>query len=196
MLIANHTAYGFNYFYPTIVKGFGLGSTTIALVLTAPPYLLATAVCFAFAYSSDRRGERGWHISVPMSVAAVGFIISAATTNIPARYAASFLYICGCFSANAMVFSWAASTLNQTPEKRAAATSIINLLSQLGNIWSPYFFLPGESPRYLLAMLMMMMFAIISVLTTVVMKWTLRRDNRRILEEYEGRDEKPVLYML
>ncbi|KAH8592211.1 major facilitator superfamily domain-containing protein [Bisporella sp. PMI_857] len=196
MLIANHTAYGFNYFYPSIVKGFNLGSTTVTLVLTSPPYLLAACSCFAFGYSSDRFGERGFHISVPMSVAAIGFIISASTLNIPVRYFASFLYICGCFSANAMVFSWASATLSQTPEKRAAATAIINLLSQLGNIWSPYFFRPQDATRYLLAMLLMMAFAVLSVACCVVLKWSLRRANKKLLEEHEGSEERPTLFML
>ncbi|KAK0121932.1 hypothetical protein ONS95_010207 [Cadophora gregata] len=196
MLIANHTAYGFNYFYPSIVKGLNLGSTTITLVLTSPPYLLATLFCFAFGYSSDRSGERGFHIAVSMSAAAIGFVVSASTLSVPVRYFASFLYICGCFSANAMVFSWASATLSQTPEKRAAATAIINLLSQLGNIWSPYFFRPGDAPRYVMAMILMMAFALLSVLTCLAMKWSLRRANKKILEEYEGRDETPRLFML
>ena len=169
MLIANRAAYGFNYFYPSIVKGFRLGSTTITLVLTAPPYLIASISAMIFAWSSDERGERGYHICIPMCVAAVGFIISGATLNNAARYAASFLYIGGCFSSNAMAFSWAASTLSQTPEKRAIATSIINLLSQLGNIWSPYFFCPQDGTRYVLAMLLMMSFAFLSVATCLVM---------------------------
>lgn len=138
MLIANHTAYGFSYFYPTIVSGFNLGSRTITLVLTAPPYLLATCSAFAVAYSSDKNNERGWHVSVPMGFAVIGFIISVATLNVGARYFASFIFICGCYSSNAGVFSWASSTLNQTPEKKAAAVALINLMSQLGNIWSPY----------------------------------------------------------
>ncbi|KFY63800.1 hypothetical protein V496_03684 [Pseudogymnoascus sp. VKM F-4515 (FW-2607)] len=196
MLIANHTAYGFNYFYPSIVKGFNLGSTTVTLVLTAPPYLLAACFCFAFGYSSDRLQERGFHISFPMCVAAIGFIISAASLSVPVRYFASFLYICGCFSSNAMVFSWASATLGQTAEKRAAATAIINLLSQLGNIWSPYFFRPQDVTRYLPAMLLMMAFALLSVLTCLVMKWSLRRANKKILDDYEGRDEKPTLFMM
>ena len=113
MLCANHTAYGFNNFFPTIVRGFHLGSNTVTLVLTAPPYLVGAAVSFLAAYSSDHRNERGFHIAVPMCVAVVGFIISVATLNVIARYVASFLYISGCFSANAMVYSWAASSLNQ-----------------------------------------------------------------------------------
>lgn len=196
MLIANHTAYGFNYFYPTIVEGFNLGSRTITLVCTAPPYLLATCTALAVAYSSDRFGERGYHIAGPMSVAVVGFIITVATFNIPARYFASFLFICGCFSANAGVFSWVSGSLGQTPEKKAAAVALINLLSQLGNIWSPYFFDPNDEPRYTLAMIMMMVFALISVGCCIVMKWSLKRENRKILAEWEGREERPNLFTL
>ncbi|KAH9210361.1 major facilitator superfamily domain-containing protein [Leptodontidium sp. 2 PMI_412] len=196
MLIANHTAYGFNYFYPSIVKGLNLGSTTITLVLTAPPYLVATVSAMIVAWSSDRMGERGYHICIPMSVAAVGFIISTATLNTAVRYFASFLYIGGCFSANAMVFSWAASTLSQTPEKRAISISIINLLSQLGNIWSPYFFRPGDASRYVLAMSLMIAFALLSVVTCLAMKVSLKRANKKILEEYQEGEDGPTLFPL
>ncbi|KAK1455706.1 hypothetical protein CMEL01_04466 [Colletotrichum melonis] len=192
MLTANHSAYGFNNFFPTIVKGFKLGSNTLTLILTAPPYLLATVVAFTTAWSSDRRKERGFHISVPQGVACVGFIISVSTVNIVARYFAAFLYICGCFSSNAMVFSWASSTLNQTPEKRACATAIINLLSQLGNIWSPYFFPSNDGPRYVMANLLMMASSALSIVTCVIMKIMLTRANKSL--KREGRDT--TLYTL
>ncbi|VUC26060.1 unnamed protein product [Clonostachys rosea] len=182
MLTANHSAYGFNNFFPTIVQGFQLGNKTLTLVLTAPPYLLATVVAFLTAWSSDRRKDRGYHIAVPQAVACIGFIISVATLNNAARYVAAFLYICGCFSSNAMVFSWASSTLNQTVEKRACATAIINLLSQLGNIWSPYFFPSTDGPRYVKANILMMAFSALSVVTCVVMKWMLTKANRKLRE--------------
>lgn len=70
-----------------------------------------------------------------MTVAIVGFVISVATLNVPARYFASFLYIAGCFTGNSLVFAWGASTTSKTPEKRACATAIINVLGQAGNIW-------------------------------------------------------------
>ncbi|KAL4948573.1 hypothetical protein BDW69DRAFT_176212 [Aspergillus filifer] len=147
MLCSNHTAYGFNNFFPSIFRGFNLGSNTLTLVLTAPPYLFAAVVSLAVPYSSDRNTERGYHISAPMCVAITGFIISTATPSVPARYVPSFLYASGAFAANAMVYFWAASVLNQTPEKRAAGTAIINLLSQCRNIWSPYFFRERDEPR-------------------------------------------------
>lgn len=57
-MISNHFAYGFNYFYPSIVRGFGLGSRTITLVCTAPPFLLAAAISFGLAMHSDKKDER------------------------------------------------------------------------------------------------------------------------------------------
>ncbi|KAF5548316.1 allantoate permease [Fusarium napiforme] len=101
LLLSNQSAYGFNYFYPAVVRGFNLGSRTITLIYTAPPYLLGAFISFFIAWHSDRKIEGGWHISVAILFVIVGFIISAATINIPARYAASFLYICSCFVANA-----------------------------------------------------------------------------------------------
>ncbi len=187
---------GFNNFFPSIVKGFHLGSTTITLLCTAPPYLVGAAVSFLVAYSSDRHKERGFHISVPMAVAMVGFIISVSTLSVPARYFAAFLYTSGCFSANAMVYTWAASTLNQTPEKRACATAMVNLLSQLGNIWSPYFFPAGDGPRYTMAMLLMLGFSVISICCCMAMKISLKRDNERLKREGEESGLAVVLFTL
>lgn len=165
------------------------GDRTITLVLTAPPYLFGALI--SFLVSSDRFNERGYHISLPMLVAIVGFIISAATLNSAARYFASFLYCAGAFAANAPVYSWAASSLNQTPEKRACGTAIVNLLSQLGNIWSPYFFPSSDGPRYVMAMLLMMAFSALSVAASMLMKWLLRRENKALLAEDE-RTQRPV----
>lgn len=171
-----------------------LGNRTITLVLTAPPYLFGAAVSFFVAYSSDRFDERGYHISVPMVFAIIGFIISVATLNNAARYAASFFYCAGAFAANAAVYSWAASSLNQTPEKRACATAIVNLLSQLGNIWSPYFFPASDGPRYVMAMLLMMAFSALSIVASLLMKFLLKKDNRKLLAEAEHSGRAVKLY--
>ncbi|KAJ9666158.1 hypothetical protein H2201_003837 [Coniosporium apollinis] len=181
---------------PTIVRGFNLGSRTTTLLLTAPPYLLGAIISFIVAYSSDRFGERGYHIAVPMLVAVVGFAISVAILNVPARYFASFLYISGCFAANSLVYSWGASTTGQTPEKRACATAIINVMGQLGNIWSPYCFRSGDSPRYTLAMVLMMAFSILSAVLCAFMKGVLRRDNKKLVQRFEGTGTEPQLYTL
>ncbi|MBE3045178.1 MFS transporter [Candidatus Bathyarchaeota archaeon] len=196
LLFANHSAYGFNNFFPSILKGFKLGNRTTTMALTAPPYVIGTAVSIAVAWSSDRLSERGYHISVPMFVAAIGFAISVSTLNIPARYLASFLYTSGCFSANSMVHSWFATVLNQTPEKRACVVAIINMMSQLGNVASPYFFPNSDEPRYVMAMCLMMGFSMISIASAVSIKAVLKKANKELLREGNRAGERPVLYPL
>ncbi|UQC89536.1 major facilitator superfamily transporter [Colletotrichum lupini] len=192
------SSHGLNSFFPTIVQGFRLGSNTTTLMLTAPPYLLAAAVALCVAVSSDRRADRGLHIIGPVCVAMLGFVISAATTNRPARYLASFLYLPGAFASTGLIFSWAASVASETPEKRATATSIVCLLAQVGNIWSPYFFRPADNPGYLLAFLLMMMFSVMCIGTVFWMRWSLGRANRRMVEEAEaeGTGRRVRLYIL
>ncbi|KAF6806571.1 major facilitator superfamily transporter [Colletotrichum musicola] len=178
----------------SIVRSMNIGSRTLTLVLTAPPYLFGAVVSFLVAYSGDRPNERGYHISAPMAVATVGFVISASTLNVPARYFASFLYCSGAFAANAAVYSWVANSLNQTPEKRACGTAIVNLLSQLGNIWSPYFFPSSDGPRYFIALLLMMAFSALSIVASMFMKYLLKKENKKLVEEGERTGKEIRLY--
>ena len=69
MLSSNHSAHSFNNFYPPIVRGFNLGSNTITLICTAPPYLVGALITFAMACNSDRINEHGWHIINSMAIA-------------------------------------------------------------------------------------------------------------------------------
>lgn len=180
------SSYGFNNFFPTIVSGFGIGSRTVSLLMTAPPYIVGAIMSFVVAFSSDRRKERGYHISANVAMAIVGFIISVSTINAPARYVASFLYTTGSFSANALVYTWAVSTLSQTPEKRAAAGAIVNIMGHIGNIISPYFFVDSHAPRYTMAMILMMSFGACTIVLANVLKWLLRKENRKLLVESEA----------
>lgn len=190
------SSHGLNSFFPTIVQGFRLGSNTVTLILTAPPYLLAAVVALCVAISSDRRADRGLHIVGPVCVAMLGFVVSVATTNRTARYFASFLYLPGAFASTGLIFSWSASVMSETPEKRAAATALISLLAQFGNIWSPYFFRPEDRPRYVLAFVLMIMFSILCIGTVFLMRAILGKANRRMIAEAEGTGRRVRLYVL
>ncbi|RDW68872.1 uncharacterized protein DSM5745_08632 [Aspergillus mulundensis] len=196
IMCSSQSAYGFNQFYPTIVEGFGLGSRTITLACTAPPYIIGACVAWCIAWSSDRRKERGFHIFFPVCVAIVGFIISVATLNIPVRYFASFLYISGIFGANSVVFSWAATTVSDTAQNKACAMAIINITGQLGSVWSPYFFHENESPRYITAMILLLAFAVCMASLCLIMKVLLKRENRKLVAKGEEEGVVPNLYTL
>lgn len=180
-------SYGFNNFFPSIVQGFNMGSRTITLLLTAPPYVFG-AICSLFVcYSSDRQKERGYHIMGGVGVAVIGFIVSAASLQQPARYTASFLYIGGLFSVNPLVYAWALSTLSSTPEKRAASSAVVNVFGHCGNIMSPYFFPSTDAPRYLMAMLLMMAMAVLTVIMATSVKFSLARENKKLKVDSERR---------
>lgn len=185
--LAITASYGFNNFFPSIVQGFNMGSRTLTLVLTAPPYFFGAFVSLFVCYSSDRNKERGYHIIGGVAVAVVGFIISAASLATAARYTAAFLYIGGLFSINPLVYAWALSTLSSTPEKRAASAAIVNVFGHFGNIMSPYFFPSTSAPRYLMAMLLMMAMAVLTVVMAVTVKFALIRENKKLRRDAETR---------
>ncbi|KAM0724015.1 hypothetical protein Q7P37_001006 [Cladosporium fusiforme] len=116
MNIAISAAYGFSNFYPAIVRGFGY-SRVITLVITFPPYLCAGLASIAIAWSSDKRGDRGWHFVIPIVPAMAAYIVCMATTHNVTRYAMSYLYVVGLFGANPLIHTWVATTLGRSPEK-------------------------------------------------------------------------------
>jgi MFS family permease len=180
------SSYGFNNFFPTLVSGLGFGNSVTSLLMTAPPYVVGTACTFYVAWDSDRRRERGLHIIIPLSCSVLGFIVTVATGNPAARYAMTFLYAAGCFSANTLQYTWAVSTLSQTPEKRAASGAIVNIFGHLGNVWSPYFFPDRDAPRYTMAMILQIVFACLGITLAAIIKWHLTKKNNKLRAEAEA----------
>lgn len=178
--IAVSAAYGFSNFFPAIVRGFGY-SRTITLVLTAPPYILAAIGGMVNSWHSDKKDERGFHYTTFVGIGIVGYVICLATTNVPAQYAASFMYVGGMFTAYPLLLTWTSMTLAKTPEKRAASIAVVNVLGNGGNLSSPYFFIESDEPRYRLAFILMMIMGAISIALALLLKFFLRRTNKKLL---------------
>ncbi|PWY69394.1 MFS transporter [Aspergillus eucalypticola CBS 122712] len=74
----------------------GLGRNNIdTLLLTTPPYLIATLVVLVHAWNADRTGERYLHIALPPVAAIVAFILAMAGNNFAARYVAMCIMLGG-----------------------------------------------------------------------------------------------------
>ena len=179
--IAISAAYGFSNFYPAIVRGFGY-SRVITLVITFPPYFCAGIAAVSIAWSSDRFGDRGWHLATPVAVASIGYIVCMATTNHIARYAVSYIYIVGLFGANPLIQTWISGTLARNPEKKTTSIALNNILSQLGNVMAPYFFVQSDEPRYLMAFILMFVCSWCCVAGSMLLKWCLWRENKKLLK--------------
>jgi MFS transporter, ACS family, tartrate transporter len=64
--------YGVGFWIPQIVQAMGFSIRMTGLVV-AIPYLTAAIAMMIWARSSDRRGERVWHVVLPILLAAMGY---------------------------------------------------------------------------------------------------------------------------
>jgi len=180
--ISISAAYGFSNFYPAIVRGLGY-ERTMALVLTFPPYFLAAGLSVAIAWSSDRFADRGWHFSAPIAVGMAAYVVCMITTATIPRYSASYFFIGGFFGANPLIQTWVTSTLARTPEKKATSVALNNILSQIGNVIAPFFFIDSDEPRYLVAFILMFVMGGLCISSALTLKFCLWRENKRLYRE-------------
>jgi len=129
-------ANGFKNFFPTVVQTLGF-NTTITLVLTCPPYLIAGIISVFWSASSGRFNERTWHITIAKSVAVLGFTLGCVTLNMAARYTAMVVFSIGTYAVNSIILGWVGSTCGQTKEKKSASLAIVNTIANVSFIWTP-----------------------------------------------------------
>lgn len=140
LMALTFTAYvvglSFNAFFPTLTGTLGF-SYIPTLLMSAPPWVFACMVSLLNAWHADRTGDKFWHITGPICVGLVGFVISMSTLNTAARYVALFLQASS-YAGFIVFYSWISSSFPRPPAKRAVAIAFINAFSQLGNVAGSY----------------------------------------------------------
>lgn len=179
IVITKTTAGAVTQFFPTVVQTFKF-SKVMTLVLTAPPYLVTTALSFAISRSSDRRPERCVHLALPLAVGLVGYAIAAATLNTAARYVSLFLMLGGLFGSYNVALAWIGSTFPRPRAKRAAAYATINSLGNIAQIWSPYLYPKADGPKYTKAFVTNSIMVAISITFCAILRFCLARNNRQM----------------
>ncbi|KAI9923945.1 hypothetical protein ASPWEDRAFT_108872 [Aspergillus wentii DTO 134E9] len=187
------SACGFNNFFPTVIESLGF-SDTITLVLTCPPYLVSGVVAIIAGTTSGRLNERTWHITGCMGVAVVGFIISCVTLNTAARYLSCFLFTSGAYSVNSMILGWVTATLGQTPEKKAASLSFVNVIANASYIYTAYLYPSSDGPRYLIGMASNSAFGLVTILSAWGLRFWLQNTNKKILRGNILGSQEGLLY--
>ncbi|KXJ91132.1 major facilitator superfamily domain-containing protein [Microdochium bolleyi] len=166
-------------FFPAVVNTLGYGSVT-TLLLTAPPYVIAVITTFLNAWHADKTGERYWHITLPLYVAIIAYIIAATTTSLGARYAAMMLMVPGVYTGYVVALAWISNTLPRPPAKRAAGLAFINAISNTSSIYASYMYLDWMAPRYIIAMSVNCATAVIAVLAATTLRFMLARLNKKL----------------
>ncbi|KAB8200107.1 major facilitator superfamily domain-containing protein [Aspergillus parasiticus] len=183
----------FNNFFPTVVGSLGYNST-ITLVLTCPPYIATCLASIVIGITSGRYNERTWHITGCIGAAAIGFIISCVTLNTAARYISCFLFASGAYAANSVILGWVSATLGQTPEKKAASLSFVNVVANASYIYTAYLYPKSDGPRYLTAMASNAAFSVAVIVSAWVLRFWLQNTNRKIRQGILPGADEGLLY--
>ncbi len=121
-------ASGSRFWMPQIVQGMGFSNLVTSLIVAAP-FVVAMAVMFAWGKSSDVKGERVWHVAIPLLLTGAGFVIASVTTsNIVALLALSVSMI------GPLMFLGPFWGMNSSFLGGKAAAGAIALVSSLGSL--------------------------------------------------------------
>jgi MFS family permease len=191
IIITKTSASAVTSFIPTLVNTFGLTKVQ-TLLLVAPPYVIAAAVSLFVSRMSDKRNERSMHIAIPMCCAIFGFAIAALTLRTWIRYVSLFLMLSGVYGSYNVALAWISSTLPHPAEKRSAAIAMINTMGNVAQIYSPYFYLPEQGPRYLMAMVANMSFCFLCIGVTIALRTCLSKENEKLDKEQWYMEEEEV----
>lgn len=178
MQLGLNTAAAFTNFFPTIVKTLGY-STTITLLLSAPPYIFAAILSVSNALHSDHLSERWLHVVWPQVFSSIGFIISAVTLNVPARYISTFMMM-SIYGSFGCILSWVSTSLPRPRSKRAVAYAVVNAGSNFASIYASYFYPSSQGPRYWQANVANVAFSGMCILMATLLHFLLRWRNRRL----------------
>ncbi|CAL1711297.1 unnamed protein product [Somion occarium] len=165
-------------FFPTLTATLGF-STTISLLLAAPPWIFATIVCCANAWHADRTGERFFHINIWWWGVILGYIIGVTTMSVGGRYVAMFLMATG-YSGFALTLVWVSNAIPRPPAKRSASIGIVNGFGNLGNLIGSYAWKAEWGPDYHPSMFIGIASLAFASFLALVIRYMLIRENKEL----------------
>ncbi|KAI9152345.1 transporter [Paramyrothecium foliicola] len=165
-----------NYF-PTIVASLGFEST-ITLLLTAPPYVLAGAVYYVLMWYSDRKNTAYPIILMCIAIAVVMYIIPLATVNVGARYFSMMILPFASVGPQLVLYKTINLHLARPTSKRAAASALVNAIGGTSNIWASYLYY--APPQFFAAFGTLMGCALLFAVTITFYRWLVVRENKRL----------------
>ncbi len=166
-------------FFPTVVATLKFNSV-VSLLLTAPPYVLAVITTYLNATHADRTGERYFHITIPLSISIVAYIIAATTSGVGPRYFAMMLMPASVYTGYVVALAWISNTIPRPPAKRAAALAFINAVSNCSSIYASYLYPTNWGPQYAQAFAVNCVTSFVAICAATLLRFMLVRLNKKL----------------
>lgn len=165
-----------NYF-PTLVGSLNF-SSTISLLLTAPPYILAGIIYYGLMFYSDRKNTVYPIILACIAISIVMYIIPMASTNVGARYFSMMILPFASVGPQILLHKTINLHLARPVSMRAAASALVNAIGGTSNIWASYLYF-GE-PHFYAAFGTLLGAAVLFGFTITAYRWLILRENKRL----------------
>jgi sugar phosphate permease len=127
--------YAMGFWLPQIIRAAAGGGDTMAGVLTAIPYAVAAIGMVVVGRSSDRTGERRWHIAVSAIVGGASFAASAFVDGLVPSLATLSLAMLGL--ASMLGPFWTLATSRMSGVGAAAGIALVNSVGNIGGFVGP-----------------------------------------------------------
>ncbi|KAG0226733.1 hypothetical protein BGW42_003457, partial [Actinomortierella wolfii] len=140
--------YALSLFLPAIIHDFHF-STAQTNLMTVPAFFCAALCCLTCAWSSDRRRERALHITIPMWIGALGYVllIVCREKSVAVRYVCLTITVCGVFSPAPAMFAWFSGNFGGKT-KKAVAVGLIVSCGCIGGVLGSYIYRAQDGPMY------------------------------------------------
>jgi len=162
--------YGISLWLPQIIRSFsGLSDLGVGFV-SAIPWIAASFGMVVIGRSSDRTGERRWHVAMSAFVGAAG-LVAAGLLDVPtAQLAALSLAAVGIWGTLGPF--WAMSSESLSGTGAAAGIALINSIGNLGGFLGPYLvgLVRSRTENFALALLTLAIFPFIGCLVTLAFR--------------------------
>jgi ACS family tartrate transporter-like MFS transporter len=137
-LLTGFGVYGKGFFLPLILKTFGFSNLAVGY-LTSVPAAAGIVGMILFSQSSDRTGERVWHLVTPLLIGGLGLMLAGAAigTSAPLAIAAFSLAAFG-ISGSLPVF-WNLPTAFLGATAAAGGIAFINSVGNISGYAAPQF---------------------------------------------------------
>ena len=129
--------YGVSLWLPQIVAGFRAGRSDLAIgLITTIPFATGAITMVIIARSSDRSGERRWHLATSLLVAAAGLLVAGASHSPALELIAISVGAAGTYCALGPFWAIPAELLEGSGA--AGGIALINSFGNLGGFLGPY----------------------------------------------------------
>jgi ACS family tartrate transporter-like MFS transporter len=133
--LVNVAGYGYEFWLPSIVKGISGQNDLVVGIINMVPYLVAGFAMILVGRSSDRTGERRFHVAAAAALAAAGFACAALCDNPWLAMAGLTLALAG--QKSTLGPFWALGTAALSGTAAAGGIALINSVGNLGGYFGP-----------------------------------------------------------